>query len=102
MGGWVVSQIASIQQHNINFSIYMSVSSTAEHFSPVCVDPQYRNTLPDLKFKKFTHFKISDENFFNTSKTPIKRAFFWNQKIQKIMTPYWVFIQTFFSKFMFF
>jgi hypothetical protein len=41
----------------------------------------------DLQFNVFTHWKLSDEIFFNTSETPIKRAFFWNQKIQKIMTP---------------
>ena len=51
-----------------------------------CVIP-WMCTVLYLQFNVFTHFKLSDEIFFNTSKTPIKRAFFWNQKIQKIMTP---------------
>ena len=51
------------------------------------VIPQPVIKLTDLQFNVITHLKLSDEIFFNTSKTPIKRAFFWNQKIQKIMTP---------------
>ena len=43
--------------------------------------------LTDLQFNVSTDLKLSDEIFFNTTKTPIKRAFYWNQKILKIMTP---------------
>ena len=57
------------------------------HFVVISLFQVFGTSFADLQFNVFTHFKMSDEIFFNTSKTPIKRAFFWNQKIQKIMTP---------------
>ena len=58
------------------------------------------NTMfTDLQFNVITHFKMSDEIFFNTRKTPIMRAFFGNQKIRKIMTPKLFYTQSRFSKF---